>query len=100
MRQNLSSRLARLEEKHASLLIKPWVVLKPGQEPPEGWEASYGGIATWRIEEGRKPFPIYEGERLRETAWPNHLLVPMAGKRPEGEPLPYCLELIPELDNS
>lgn len=48
-----------------------------------------------QIEDGRRPFPIYAGERLKPSAWPNHLLVPMLGKRPAGDDLPYCLERIP-----
>ncbi len=55
MRQALMNRLARLEEKHASLLIKPWVVLMPGQEPPDGWEATHGGIVRVVVFDGRKP---------------------------------------------
>lgn len=48
-----------------------------------------------QVVDGRRPFPIYAGERLKPSAWPNHLLVPMLGNRPAGEPLPYCLEREP-----
>lgn len=95
MRLALMNRLARLEEKYGPRPL-PWLVLKPGTEPPEDWQKRHSGLVTWKSVEGRQPFPIYEGERLGLGAWPLHLLVPMAGKRPEGEPLPYCLELIPD----
>ena len=91
MRQALMNRLARLEEKYGPR-PRPWLVLKPGNEPPKDWQERYGGLATWEVVEGRQPYPIYAGERLKPSAWPNHLLVPMDGNRPEGEPIPYCLE--------
>ena len=47
------------------------------------------------VVDGRKPFQVYAGERLKPSAWLNHLLIPMLGKRPAGEPLPYCLEREP-----
>lgn len=97
MRQALVTRLTRLEEKFTSRLIKPWLVLvDPNAVPPAGWESQYGGLARIKIVDGRQPYPIYDGERLSPTAWPNHLLVPMDGPRPEGEPIPFCLEPIPQ----
>lgn len=100
MRQALMSRLARLEEKYGPRPL-PWLYLGLSNDPPpEGWEAQYGGILRIKVVEGRLPYPIYEGERLRHDAWPRHLLVPMAGSRPEGEPLPFCLELIPDFQRT
>ena len=45
-----------------------------------------------QVKDGRQPFRVYDGERLKADAWPGHLLVPAAGIRPSHEPLPYCLE--------
>ena len=73
MRQSFHNRLEALEARHAPI-------------EPVQIEA--------QIVDGRRAFPIYQGERLKPSAWPNHLLVPMDGPRPLGEPLPYPLERI------
>ena len=48
------------------------------------------------VQDGRRPFPIFAGERLKPSAWAGHLLIRMLGNRPAGETPPYPLERIPE----
>ncbi len=102
-------RLVRLEQAASDRLpFKPWVVfLNPNKYmsgTPE-FKAAFqefidahpdaGGAVGIGIVEGRQAHLLYEGERLKPDAWPNHLLVPKDGPRPEGEPIPYCLERVP-----
>ncbi len=73
MRLTIYHRLERLEARHAP--VEPVTI-------------------NIQIMDGRRPYQIFAGERLKPSAWPNHLLVPMDGLRPLGEPLPYPLERI------
>lgn len=89
MSRAMFRRLQRIEERiEDSKPPERGIVCMPGQEPPEGFR---GPVVHVEIVEGRRSVPVYEGERLAPDAWPRTLLVPTPGKRPEGEPLPYCL---------
>lgn len=54
MKASQLRRLEHLEQRHTSRLVKPWIVLMPGQEPPDGWEATHGGIVRVKVYDGRR----------------------------------------------
>ena len=55
MRHELLRRLLHLEQQNTSHLVRPWLVLMPGQEPPKGWQGTHGGIVRVQVFDGRKP---------------------------------------------
>lgn len=96
MTRALARRVQRLEQ-HAidSLPTQPWLVVMTGQSIPDALPSEYGGVVEIQIVDGRKPYRIYDGERLAPRAWPNLLLVPTAGPRPADDPLdPDLIEQI------
>lgn len=96
MSKALHRRVLRLESAAlASIPAKRWLVLMPGQPVPDPLPVEFGGVVQVQIREGRKPYPIFEGERLAPDAWPHLLTVPTAGLRPAGEPMPDLFERIP-----
>ena len=59
MRQGLLRRLVHLEER-SPRLVKPWLVLHPGQPVPDPLPANYGGIVQIGVFDASRPRPESE----------------------------------------